>query len=195
MPSDSDTTNAGPVMSETVEEVQAVFADQDQLEAAMGRLNAAGFDRADFSLPAATPSGAEATPNMGADNPTTNEDRAQMRTMGSSMAAASAAMIGAGAVIATGGLLAPAIAVAAGAGLAAGGVIEGVHRASDTVQRDGRAEAAAAGELVLAVRLKDSTQLQRVEQVLRECGATRVEAVTRGEGTMEPGVNSASWTG
>ena len=196
MPADPDTDagKAGPAMPEAVEEVQAIFADQDRLEAAMGALNASGFDRADFSLPAARPSAGDATPNAGAENPTTREDRAQIRTMGSSMAAASAAMVGAGIVLATGGLALPAVAVAAGAGLAAGGAVEGMHHASDTVQRDGRAEAAAAGELVLAVRLKDPAQLSRVEAVLREHGAVRVERVSRGDEGLE-GVNSASWTG
>ena len=194
MPADPDSLKAGPAMPEAVEEVQAIFADQDRLEAAMGALNAAGFDRADFSLPAARPSAGDATPNAGAENPTTREDRAQIRTMGSSMAAASAAMVGAGIVLATGGLALPAVAVAAGAGLAAGGAVEGMHHASDTVQRDGRADAAAAGELVLAVRLKDPAQLSRVEAVLREHGAVRVERVSRGDEGLE-GVNSASWTG
>ncbi len=197
MPSDAQATG-NPALPDAVEEVQAIFRSQDQLEAAMNRLNADGFDRADFSLPNTNPATHEATPNLGAENPTTQEDRTQLRTMGASMAAASAAIVGAGVVIATGGLLAPAVAVAAGAGLAAGGVVEGAHHASDAVQRDGRDEKAIAGELVLAIRLKDPGRLPQVETVLGECGAIRIERVVRDGADLraaDAGVSSASWTG
>lgn len=187
-------TNASPELGDTVDEVQGVFPNDDSIQAAMKRLLGNGFDRAELSLPRTSPSSATATPNQGAENPTTEEDRRQIRTLGASTLGVGAAMAAAGVVIATGGLALPAVGAAAAAGLATGGMVEGATTASTNSERSDREAAAQAGELILAAHVADPEKRQRAETIMRECGATRVEAVRRTDAAVE-GMDSSSWTG
>ena len=187
-------TNASPELGDTVDEVQGIFPDDDSIQAAMKRLLGNGFDRAELSLPRTSPSSATATPNQGAENPTTEEDRRQIRTLGASTLGVGAAMAAAGAVIMTGGLALPAVGAAAVAGLGVGGAVEGVSGASQASEQSDRAEAAAKGELILAAHIADPEKRARAETIMRECGATRVEAVRRTDAAVA-GLDSSSWTG
>ncbi len=191
MPSD---TNASPELGDTIDEVQGIFPNDDTLQAAMKRLLGNGFDRAQLSLPHTSPSSATATPNQGAENPTTEEDRRQIRTLGASTLGVGAAMAAAGVVVATGGLALPAVGAAAIAGLAAGGAVEGATSASTASERSDREAAAQAGQLVLAAHIADPEKRQRAEAIMRECGATRVEAVRRTDAAVD-GLDSSGWTG
>ena len=96
-----------PTLPASVQEVQGVFPSDAALQDAIGRLTRAGFDRAALSLPAPNPTADEATPTQGADDPTTEDDIRQTRTMQTSMAATAAAFIGAGVTVATGGVAPP----------------------------------------------------------------------------------------
>jgi hypothetical protein len=178
----------GPQISDAIQEVQGIFPSDSALKDAMSRLTLAGFDRADISIPdaAADPN---ATPEQSAENPTTEEDSQQARTLHTSLAASVGALAAAGAVIATGGAAAPAVAAAAAGGLGLGGAVQGVTTAAESAQHDTREEAAAKGELVLSVRLQRPDQRAAAEEAMRNAGATRVQAVVR------TGVSSAGWTG
>ena len=105
------------------------------------------------------------------------------------MAGAVGALAAAGAVIATGGAAAPAVAAAVAGGVGLGAAAEGATKVADTMQHQQREEAAARGELVLSVRLRQPDRRDAAEAAMREAGATRVEGVVR------TGVSASGWTG
>ena len=181
MPSD---INRGPSINDTIQEVQGIFPNDAALQDAIGRLTRAGFDRAALSLPAASPAYADATPSFGAENPTTEDDMRQSRTLQSSMAATVGAMVGAGVTIATGGAAALAAAAAVGLGAAAGGTVAAAHLAVDSAQSQDRNEAAARGALVLSAAAHDEISVQKARQAMQESGALRVETIQRTAGAI-----------
>jgi hypothetical protein len=186
-----DVTKPGPVISNTIAEVQGIFPSDAALQDAMSRLTLLGFDRAALSLPTASPRPGEATPEAGAEDPNTEDDARQIRTLQSSMAAAVGAAVGAGLTVASGGAALPAFAAAAGLGLASGGGVFAARTAANDAQHDSRDEAAASGELVLAVNLRDASEAAKAEAAMQEAGATRVAYVER----TGAGISAASWTG
>ena len=171
-----ETPKAGPGLETTIQEVRGVFADDAALQDAIGRLTRVGFDRADLSLPDARPAASETTPEQGASDPDTEDDSRQMRTIHTSMAGSVGALAAAGLVIATGGAALPAVAAAAAAGLGAGGLANAASSASSTSQSNQRNEAAARGELVLSVRVRDVASRSRAETEMHAAGATAVAA-------------------
>jgi hypothetical protein len=171
-------------MSDTLREVQAIFASDEALQEGISKLTLAGFDRAEISLPAAQPAAVDATPEQGAENPNTREDDAQMRTMHTSMAGSVGAMAAAGVTIATGGAAAVAVAAAAAIGAGAAGIAHSMSRAADSAQHDEREAKAARGELVLSVLAKDADRQQAAIEALTHAGALRVEPVTRMDGQI-----------
>ena len=189
MPSDTTKpgfSKPGPELGDTILEVQAIFASDAALQAAIAELTRAGFDRAEFSLPHVTHAAGGATPNEGAENPDTIDDRTQIRNLNTSMAAAGAGMIGAGIVVATGGVAAVAVAAAVGAAAVAGGGVRALHSAELSSQTEDRDAAGARGELVLAVRTRDAERRARAETILSGAGATRVAAVSRTDDGITP---------
>ena len=188
------TTNAGPSMAETVAEVQGVFPSNAALQDAMGRLRLAGFDYADLSLPTTQPSTGEATPNQGAAEPLGEDDTRSMRTMGTSMAGTIGAFAAAGATVATGGAAAVVIAAAAAVGAGSALAANAVGTAAKHEQEETRDEAAAAGELVLAVHAPTPAKQADATRIMREAGASSVGTVERGP-TLPPAIDSTSWTG
>ena len=181
MPSD---TKTGPSINDTIQEVQGIFPNDAALQDAIGRLTRAGFDRASLSLPTANPSYADATPSAGAQNPTTEDDMRQTRTLQSSMAATIGAMVGAGATIATGGAAALAGAAALGLAAAAGGGVAAAHMAVDSAQSQDRDAAAAKGALVLSATAHHEEDVQKAHLSMQEAGALRVETVQRTAGAI-----------
>jgi hypothetical protein len=178
--------NSGPQLGGEVEEVQAVFPSDSSLQDAIARLGMAGFDRSDLSIPGTQPA---TTPEQGADNPTTEEDARQGRTLATSLASSAGALAAAGAVVATGGAALPAVAAAAAGGVGLGAAAQGVSNAAKSAEHSEREAAAQSGELVLSVRLRQADQQAKAERAMREAGATKVEAVVRS------GVSSTGWTG
>ncbi len=170
---------SNPSLSDTIQEVQGVFPNDRALQDAIGRLTRTGFDRAALSLPAANPAHADATPSHGAENPNTEDDMRQSRTLQSSMAASVGAMVGAGVTIATGGAAALAAAAALGLGAAAGGAVSAAHMAVDASQSQDRDAAAAAGELVLSVATPGPSEIAKARTAMQDSGALRVETVER----------------
>ena len=160
-------------------EVQAVFASASQLEAAMDALRLRGFDRHDLSLPFASPDASVATPEAGTASSLTEIDRQQARTLGGSTAGVAAALGGALITVATGGAALAAVGVAAAAGVLTGGATHAALAAGGEAQKADRHEAAAAGELVLAVAVRGDERERVALETLRQAGATRAEAVER----------------
>ena len=187
-------SNASPLLTPSISEVQGIFPSEAALETAMSGLTLAGFDRAAFSLPHTQPVTGTATPEQGADTPITDADVRQTRTMGTSMAGTIGAFAAAGAVVATGGAAAVAAVAAAAVGAGSALTANAVGNAADGAKTADQAAAAAAGRLVLAVAAPDAAQQAKAEQIMREAGATSVEAVSRTGGAVQ-GIDSAGWTG
>lgn len=187
-------TKQGPSLNASIEEVQGVFPSEATMEAAIGELTLAGFNRAAFSMPQTNPASADATPEAGAGTPITDTDIRQTRTMGTSMAGTVGAFAAAGAVVATGGLAAVAVAAAAAVGAGSALAANAVGNAADASQASDRAEAAATGRLVLSVHAPDAEKQATAERIMRAAGATQVAAVERTGGSVA-GVDSSGWTG
>jgi hypothetical protein len=173
----SESSKSGPSLPDAITEVRGHFASDAALQDALAKLTLLGFDRAELSVPAAHPDAA--TPEMGAQDPNSETDQRQVRTLSSSAAAAAGAMLGAGVVVATGGVAAVAVAAAAGLGLASGGVTYAAVDAADATNHAGREAAAASGELMLAALARDAGQSAKAEAAMREAGATEVRTVRR----------------
>jgi hypothetical protein len=84
-------------------EVCARFSSPEAMREAVDRLEVSGFDRADLSLPEASPPIARATPDRGAKPADTEQDARQARTLHVSGAAAVGALAAGAVVIASGG--------------------------------------------------------------------------------------------
>jgi hypothetical protein len=185
------TTPKTPPIPDSIEEVRGVFGSDAALRAAIDALTGSGFDRADLSLPSTDPEPAKATPEQGAANPTTDADARQQRTLHASMAGSVGALAAAGVTIATGGAAAAAAAAALAAGLGAGVLAEGAATASNAAEHAAHEREAAAGRLVLSVRITSPERRERAQRVLEGAGASGVAAVTRRTAAVE----SARWTG
>jgi hypothetical protein len=173
----SDTTHKGPSLPDTLTELRGNFPSDAALQDAVAKLSLLGFDRSMLSVPEADP--AAPTPEMGAGAPNTAVDQQQVRTLGSSAAAAAGAMLGAGVVVATGGAAAVAVAAAAGLGLASGGATYAAVDAADATNHAGREQAAASGELILAALLRTPEDGAKAAAAMREAGALSVRTVRR----------------
>lgn len=180
--SEPNLSKPGPALGESVEEIRGVFPSDSALQDAISRLTMAGFDRSEISVPDASPAPMQATPEQGAENPNTEDDSRQTRTLHTSLAASVGALAAAGAVIATGGAAAPAVAAAVAGGLGLGGAMQGVSAASDKAQHGLREEAAARGELLLSVHLRDGGREAEATQAMQQAGASRIERVVRASG-------------
>jgi hypothetical protein len=156
-----------------------VFASEAAMQAAVAKLTLAGFDRAALSLPVANPNPGQLTPEQGAGAVGTDTDTRQMRTLLSSTAGASGAMIGAAITLATGGAALPAVAAAAGGAALLGGGAAAATSAVGDSQKQARDQAAADGNLVLAVHAASPERAERAEAALHAAGAVRVERIPR----------------
>ena len=176
-------------MSETTG-MQAVFASDEALQDAIGRLTTLGFDRSDLTVSDQSAASAAGASEASGSAPTTETDTRQARTLATSMAGTAGAFVAAGLTIATGG----AAAVAAGAALAAGAGAAGAANltgsAASQATADQRQQAAERGALTLIVQLRTPDKAPVAEAALRDAGG---QDVTR---LIPAGsVTSASWTG
>jgi uncharacterized membrane protein YphA (DoxX/SURF4 family) len=188
-----DPAKPGPALTEVVHEVQGRFPNDAALQDALGRLTLAGFDHADFSLP--DPSAETKTPDQGADAATDEIDKAQVRTMASGIASASAASLVAGVMIATGGAAAPVAAAAAATALGTAAATSGAGVAADQANASERDRLGAEGKLILAVRTATAEKVQQAIEAMRQAGAQDVTSITRADEALTRGVSAASWTG
>jgi hypothetical protein len=177
--SETQIAKAGPALSATVHEVRGSFPSDSALQDAIARLTQAGFDRADLSVPHTLGEGTMATPEGGAENPNTDTDDQQVRTLHTSMAGSVAAITAAGIVMASGGAALPAVAAAAAAGLGTGALAHAASGAAGQIQHDSREAAAAEGRLLLTVRVRTEALRMTAETAMRQAGALDVDAVRR----------------
>ena len=180
-----DITPSAPTrLAGQAREIQAIFGDQARFDEAMDNLRMSGFDRAALSVPDATPHPAQATPEGAASNPDTPVDRQQLRTLAGSTAGVTAAMIGAGVTVATGGAAALAAGVAVAAGALVGGATHAATAAGTGTEAAVRDEKAERGTLVLAVLVRNDDEAARATETLHASGAIRVEPVSRTDATV-----------
>lgn len=176
MANQTRTAEPGPAIG-ALHEIRGVFPTPEQMQAAIQRLEMAGFDRADLAVPEANPPIARSTPESGALPADTDDDARQARTLHTSTAAAMAALAGAGVTVATGGAAAPAVAAALVAGAAVGGATYAVSSAAnqqEQVELDARA---ATGNLILSVRAPTAAKRSEAEAILRGAGATELQTL------------------
>jgi hypothetical protein len=176
MENQTQTAQAGPAIGE-LHEVRGWFANSEQMQAAIQRLSASGFDRADLAVPETGPPARRSTPESGALAADTEGDAQQARTLHTSTAAAIAALAGAGITVATGGAAAPAVAVALAAGAAVGGATFAVSSAANGQEQAELDTRASLGRLVLSVRAPTATKRSKAETILRDAGATDVQVL------------------
>jgi hypothetical protein len=175
----SDYRAQRPATQAPVVEVRATFPSDAAVRDAVSRLTAAGFGRERMILPDPDAANGAASPDATRENPKTETDERQLRTLHSSTAAAAAAMAGAAAVVATGGAAAAAVAAAAGAGLVAGGGMFAATNTYDALEGENRDHAAAAGALTLAVSTTGPDEQTMAETAMRRAGADHVVSVPR----------------
>ena len=176
----SDNRTQRPAAQTPVVEVRATFPSDAALRDAVSRLTDAGFSRERMILPDPDAANGSASPDATRENPKTETDQRQLRTLHSSTAAAAAAMAGAAVVVATGGAAAIAVAAAAGAGLAVGGGMIAVTNANDALEGASRDNApAAAGALSLAVSTTGPDERTLAETAMRRAGADQVVSSPR----------------
>jgi hypothetical protein len=161
----SDDTPAAP-------QVCGEFHDQTKLDEALSRLEGSLFQRADLSV--RVPGQEDKRSESGRETPVREDDARNLRTLGTSTAAAATAMAAAGLVVATGGAALPAVAAAAAAG---GATAAAGEAAGAVIAPDGQTpqhQATDAGGSVLMVHADTPEKQARAEEILRACGATRV---------------------
>jgi hypothetical protein len=170
MADQTNTAQPGPVIG-ALHEVRGIFTNSEQMQKAIQRLSAAGFDRADLSVPEPNAPVERSTPESGALPANTEDDARQARTLHTSTAAAGAALAGAGITVATGGAAAPAVAAAIAAGAVVGGATYAVSSATNDKEQGERDARAATGRLILSVRAPNATRRSEAEAILRGSGA------------------------
>jgi hypothetical protein len=168
------TAQRGPAIG-GLHEVRGTFSSSEQMQEAIQRLSASGFDRADLSVPEADAPATRSTPESGAMPADKEDDAQQARTLHTSTAAAVAALAGAGVTVATGGAAAPAVAVALAAGAAAGGLTYAVSSAANNQEQAELDARASMGQLILSVRAPSAAKRSEAEAILRGSGATDLQ--------------------
>ena len=191
----SEGAQEGPAQSGEVQEIQGWFPNNEALQAAIGKLAVARYDRSDFSLREdqvfASPTGS--TPGGGAGVPETPIDHQQIRILGTGMAGYAGGTIAAFVVAATEGMAALAVGAAAVAGIGAAAVSEGIGKAAYQAHADSYDRDGAAGLLVLAVHA--TTQADAVARIMQENGASQTKLITHAGEALTAGISASSWTG
>jgi len=158
----------------TAPAVFALMPSSAVLNKAIKRLETAGFDRADLSLPEIDPPPERTTPEAGAKEPDTGVEAQQSRLLHSGVGGAIGAMAAATAAAATGGAATAIAGAAIGGGLVVGGVAHAISRGASEEEQEDRDRKAAASKLVLSVRAPTAERQARATAVLRAAGATRL---------------------
>lgn len=151
----------------------------EQFEAAVGELNSSGIDRAQISVLAQEEIAVSCTKAVGCDLAALPrvevnlwDDRQQVRTLVTSLAATSASFLGAGvALAATGGAAIPALLAALASGGSVGGLAALFGRHLEAENRDWVESQILAGGIVLIVQVSDDAEHRVVTEILRRhCG-------------------------
>lgn len=167
---DRSVTPAAAVEAEAAWEVLARFRSPEAMDRAIDKLKSSGFDHGSLGLPEVDPPASRNTLEAGSQEIATDTGAQQRRVLSVSVLGAIAAMIGA-LIAATKGASVAAIAGAAiGAGIVVAIVVELIGRAIRRTALRRRADTAAQGKLVLAVRTDSAERRERARAVLRETG-------------------------
>lgn len=156
-------------------EVDGVFVDREHLDQALSALVQAGFRYTDMTavLEGYVDGGPRVAVTDMPPNDFTQADKRQLRTLGTSLAGAIAALSVLGVTtVATGG--AGALAVTAAA-LAGGSAATGVHVIKTMAGFDGASE-----DIVLSVRAKKRADEQRIANIFEQHGAKQIWVQNRG---------------
>ena len=154
-------------------QVCGLFRGKDGMEEALMRLDGGTFDRSQISV--RVPGREDASAYSGSETPVQEDDARNLRTLGTSTAAAGLGMAAAGAVIATGGAALPAIAAAAAAGGATFAAGAAAGAAATTDGETAQQHAAEHGPGVIVMVSANTPERQaKAEEILREAGAEKV---------------------
>lgn len=157
-------------------QVCGAFRDQQQLDAALSRLEGSMFQRADLSV--RVKGDKDTSTYSDQETPVREDDARNLRQLGVGATTAAAAMAAAGVVVATGGAALPAVAAAAGAGGATAAAGEAVGQAVAPGGVTEQHQAADEGGVVLMVHAATPERQAKAEELLNACGATRVWRAT-----------------
>ena len=134
--------------------VAATARNADTFETVVHELETQGLDRAQFSVLA--PDSSSGRPKTAVE---TDDDRQQIRVLGTSLGASAAGLAGAGMVaLATGGMALPAIAAGIGAAGGVAALSEAIGIRHERSHADWLASQAAAGGIVIHIALKNESQ-------------------------------------
>jgi hypothetical protein len=149
------------------------FHGKEAMEEAIMRLGGSIFDRSQISV--RVPGREDPQSYSSRETPVQEDDARNLRTLGTSTAAAGLGMAAAGAVIASGGAALPAVAaaVAAGGATVAAGEVAGAAATTDGETAQEHAAEHGAGVIVMVSADTPERQTQ-AEEILREAGAVRV---------------------
>lgn len=176
-------------------ELQGFFADHATLNLALERLANAGFRRAALSPPKEHPHWGERPETEPTNGSVKDEDSAQLRTLGAGMAGYAGAAAVAGVTIATGGAAAIAVAAAAAVGIGSAAAASAVGHAADASIDMHENKLAAAGRLVLGVRMSGDADVAKATEIMQEAGSVGIVPVYDLTAATTAGIASASWTG
>jgi hypothetical protein len=151
-------------------ELLARFRSTEALDHAIVTLEANGFGRGELGLPELDAPPERATPEASSKPADTDVEAHQSRLVHSGVGGAFAAMMGATAVAATGGVAAAIAGVALGTGAAAAGVAHLLNRSLSHSEQLDREQKAREGRLVLAVLANSAERRDRAVAVLQESG-------------------------
>jgi hypothetical protein len=168
-----------PTVSELPEVIGALQS-LAEFEAAVSDLGAAGIDRSRISLLAREDIAASCASAVGCDikqlprvEISLTDDRQQVRTLATSLAATVASFAGTGAVLAaTGGAAAPALLAALAAGGGVGGLAALFGRSHEAYVHEWAASQVLNGGIVLVVHPASAEQFETATAIMRKhCGA------------------------
>ncbi|MCO6417592.1 hypothetical protein JYK14_15690 [Siccirubricoccus sp. KC 17139] len=154
------------------QQVCGEFHDSKQLDEALSRLEGSAFQRADLSV--RVPGREDRRTESERETPVREDDARNLRTLGTSTAAAAVGMAAAGLVVGTGGAALPAVAAAAAAG---GATLAAGEAAGQGAAPGGHAPQHHATDQhgsILMVHTASAEKAAKAEEVLRACGAARV---------------------
>ncbi len=151
-------------------ELLARFRSTEALDRAIVALEAAGFERSDLGLPDVSPAPENATPDASSKPADTGVEARQSRVFHASTGGSFAAMMGATAVAATGGVAAAVAGAAIGTGAVVAGIASLLSSGLSHAEQETRERKAREGTLILAALAKSDGRRDRAVAVLQEAG-------------------------
>jgi len=148
------------------------FHGKERMEEAVMRLAGSIFDRSQISI--RVPGHEDEASYSSRETPVQEDDARNLRTLGTSTAAAGLGMAAAGAVIATGGAALPAVAAAAAAGGATIAAGEAAGSAATSGGETDQQHAADERGVIVMVSADTPERQAKAEEIMRDAGAAKV---------------------